>query len=1012
MASASALPELSQPTTLLAHPSPAPAQLARHAALPATSFSTTKHSTLCVGASYKLSSDSRALRRLKGTLPILVAGNALNLVNPQTQTPIQSFTLSSAETASCAPLTLLRSIGGGRSLRTTYVGIESHTRAKSASAAVTATHELRAYVEELSAKGKESAEVQVNKESLSLSQPVRLIHALGDGRIILTHPDDSLSIISSSPITYDDQASIEAAATALSVIDTVDATQSQGQQRSHFYVNVLDASAAKRLIAGSSRIEEAALVGLRVAVTSQNSIGSNSAHADDDNSSSKKKKRSKRSKKESSSKAGADDAEEDEAALVGSATAAVGVPSGALTLELTAFVKSFDGASESAISTVKLGKVKVPAISNSKHVLDVQLHPDGRLVMLGIDGHLTSLTLGTSSSSEPVLSNTNTVSLPALAPASNARPSSSSSASPSCCLLISRDHALVVGVTQATPATADKERVVALIVDLELNAVLRQIDWAVPFVPVASANAASNGWLQRMTTISASRIAGSTSIVTMGPPTVSPRTSSSSSEKAESLAQLQQRRTCVLSVPFVVPEMSVLRDALGKGELTARWIHNAEAAAAAESSASDASRSELLEQIKTINAQNKVRASGKDKDINSAITNYIETATADGRMLETLTSLETDTKFFSELLDSVLPAPSQRGSKRASASASTGFFSRSALLTLLKHPRVHPSIFATLGTSATGNASNARTVSMQLDGAGLSEFWSRLGAHNDAQVVSAALKRMPLNVGEDTVVTLLTSALRGLVQSRQSGHADSSKAAKPYMALLAQLVQLRVSRPALRSALRVQLRDDVDQVMALLQICNAWISQTIQIPLQAEDKPKAKEGADGLATDDSLVAAIGQAKAPNADAVIAFANDVLDAFFPLLLATPRSHSTVQSLSSTISRYLQLMSTLRLLNAPLSAFAKLQQENELLAANAAKQDTRKTQGTSLSASGAVASAGNAKVSASSKTDASARAEMGGGLGLKLGTQGEQKTRRLQFLEQSMLVGAYSFERLEI
>lgn len=1013
MASASALPA----TTLVSHPSPVPAELARHAALAATAFSTTKHSTVSVGESYKISSDSRALRRLKGTLPIILAGNALSLINPETQAHIQSFRLSSAEVASCAPLTLLRSIPGGPCLRTTYVAIQSHTRAKSRTAAVTASHELRAYVEQLSAKGKESAEVHVRKESLSLSQPVRLIHALGDGRLILTHPDDSLSILASFPMISDDQALIsDAASTALQLIDTVDATQSQGQQqRCHFYVNLLDARSAKHLIAPSSKIEQAALLGLRVAVTSHSSITGTSIGADDDASSiSNKKKRSKRSKKDSSSKDGAvGDADQDDAALAGSATPAVGVPSGPLTLQLTAFVKSFDGAAKSAISTVKLGSIKVPSVSNAKHVLDVQLHPDGRLVILTIHGHLTSLTLSTCSSSEPVLSNINTISMPALAPASNARPSSSSSASASCCLLISKDHLLVLAIAQATPATADKERLVALILDLELNAVLRQIDWPVPFLPLTSANPASSGLLQRMTTISASRIAGSTSLITIGPPTVSPRSSNSSSDKAHALAQLLQRRTCVLSLPFAVPEMSVLRDALGKGELTSRWIHNAEAAAAAEaSSSSDASRSELLEQIKTINAQDKASASSKDKDMNAAITTYIEAATADRGMLETLTWPQADTKFYGELLDSVLPAPSQHRSKGSSAAASAGFFAPSALLTLLKDSRVHPSIFATLRPSANANASALGPVSVQVNGAGLSAFWSRLAAHNDAQVIRAALKRIP-DVGEDSLVSLVTSALRGLVQSRKSGNADTLKAAQQFMALLAQLVQLRVSRPALRSALKVQLPDDVDEVMALLQICNAWISQTIQFPFQAKEKPEVKETAvNGQAKDDDRFA---PAKAPNADAVIAFANDVLDALFPLLLATPRSHSTVRSLSATISRYLELMSTLSLLNAPLSALAKLQQENDLFtanAANAAKHKQSKTQGTTLSASGAVASAGNAKVSALSRRDASARAEMGGALGLKLGTQGEQKTRRLQFLQQSMLVGAYSFERMEV
>ncbi|CDR87270.1 uncharacterized protein SPSC_00396 [Sporisorium scitamineum] len=997
MASASAIPELSQPSTLLTHPSPAAADLARHATLPATAFSTTKTSTISVGAAYKLSSDARVLRRLKGTLPILVAGHALNLVNPQTQTPIQSFTLSSAEIASSAPLTLLCSIGGGRSLRTTYVGVESHTRAKSGRAAVVATHQLCAFVEELSSKGKESAEVQVKKELLSVSKPIRIIHALGDGRLVLTHPDDSLTVVGSSPVTHDGQASLQASASSLNIIDTVNATQPLDQPRCHFYVNLLDAASAKGLILGSSRIEEAALIGLRVAITSDTKSSTTSANVDDD--AGKKKKRSKRSKKSNN------DVNDDQVHALDDSLSAAHAASGPLTLELTAFVKSFDGASESSIATVKLGNVQVPRVAHARHVLDVQLHPDGRLVLLGFDGSLVSMSLTASPSGEPRLGNVNTSTLHALAQESS-RPSSSSTASPSCCLLLSRDHALVVGVSRATAATADKERVVALIVDLELNAVLKQIDWAVPFVPAASTAASSIGLLQRMTTISALRIAGSTSAVTMGPPTVASR-SSSSSDKAEALEQLHQRKVCVLTVPFVVPETSVLRDALGKGELTARWIHTAESQLAEAVNGdleSDASRTELLDKIKEL-SQSSGKATSKGAEINSLLSAWIDHATADGRMLETLTAHEADSEFFGELLDLVLPAPPQRNSikGKSNGAAVLAFLPRVALLTLLTDARVHPSIFATLKPSTVA-AAPARSVSVQANGSGLTEFWLRMGAWNDAKLLRAALKRMP-DIGEDTFAALLISALRGLLQSQQPGDAGSTKAARPYMALLAQMMQLRVSRPALRSALKAQLWDDVDRVMALLQLCNAWLSQTIQLPFSGEEDKKARG-------DEFGTTATGKAKAPDADAVMALANDLLDTFFPLLLATPRSHATVQSLSRTIARYVQLLSTLRLVNAPLSTFAKLQQENQLLALTDVAKNNKTWGGTTLSASGAVASAGNAKVSVSSKADAAARAEMGGGLGLKLGTQGEVKTRRVQLLEQSMLVGAYSFERLEI
>ncbi|GAK65612.1 uncharacterized protein PAN0_009c3830 [Moesziomyces antarcticus] len=977
MASASAHPELSQPVSLLAHPSAAPAELARHAALPATGFSSTKCSTVSTGAAYKLSSDARTLRRLKGTLPILVAANALNLVNPQTQTPIQSFTLSSADTASSAPLTLLSSLGAGRSLRTTYVGIESHKRSKSGRAAVAASHELWAFVEELSAKSKENAEVQFKKEVLPLDKPVRLIHPLSDGRLVLTHPDDSLTLVSSSPITFDDEASVQTASTSMQVVQTIDATNGAGHQRSHFYVNILDAPSAKALVSHSSQIEEAALLGLRIAVTSDYILASTSAKAGDD---SKKKKRSKRSKKDASSKPSAKDAQDDDDVAASSGhLPAKGAPSGPLTLELTAFVKSFDGASDAMAALVKLGRIEVPGFTSARHVQDVHFHSAGRLALLGIDGQLTSFKLSTSSSAEPVLVRSGASLLPALAPASNARPSSSSTASPACCLLLSRDHALVVGVTRATPATQDKERIAALIVDVELGAVLREIDWAVPFVAPSSAAASTLGLLQRMTTISATRIAGSTSVITIGAPTVAARISDSSAN-AEALLQLQQRRLCVLSMPFVVPEASVLRDALGKGDLTARWIQTAatDAADAAGVSASDASRADVLDQIKRI-SQATGNAKAKGAEINTLISQWIEASTADGRMVETMSAPEADTAFFGELLDVLLPAPSSR---KGSAS---GLTASAALVTMLKHARVHPSVFASLQPTAGSTAANGAVASPS-NAARLSEFWARIGSSNEPKLVRAAIERLP-EVSEETLVSLLMTAVRGLSAS------SASKAAAGFMALVVELVEVPVSRAALRSALKTQLRDDVESVVALLQMCNAWISQTIQLPLQVVERG-----------DDS--------KMPKAEAAMALATDVLDTFFPLLLTTPRTHATVEALSATIGRYVQLMSTLRLVNAPLSAFAKLQQENALLSEAASRDKKSSKRGTSLAASGAMASAGNAKVHASSKAEATARAEMGGGLGLKLGTMGEAKTRRLQLLEQSMLVGAYSFERLEI
>ena len=67
---------------------------------------------------------------------------------------------------------------------------------------------------------------------------------------------------------------------------------------------------------------------------------------------------------------------------------------------------------------------------------------------------------------------------------------------------------------------------------------------------------------------------------------------------------------------------------------------------------------------------------------------------------------------------------------------------------------------------------------------------------------------------------------------------------------------------------------------------------------------------------------------------------------------------------------------------------------------------------VAAGGVAASAGNVKVSGGGKGAAAARAETGGGIGITLGTAGATKTRRTVAMEESMLVGAYSLERLEI
>ena len=138
---------------------------------------------------------------------------------------------------------------------------------------------------------------------------------------------------------------------------------------------------------------------------------------------------------------------------------------------------------------------------------------------------------------------------------------------------------------------------------------------------------------------------------------------------------------------------------------------------------------------------------------------------------------------------------------------------------------------------------------------------------------------------------------------------------------------------------------------------------------------------------------------------------MLDTYFPLLLNSPSTHALLGDLSKTVETHLSGLNSLITLGGPLSAFAKLHEEQEI-AERRAKAASKMNGLQNVAAGGVAASAGNVKVSGGGKGAAAARAETGGGIGITLGTAGAAKTRRTVAMEESMLVGAYSLERLEI
>ena len=69
-----------------------------------------------------------------------------------------------------------------------------------------------------------------------------------------------------------------------------------------------------------------------------------------------------------------------------------------------------------------------------------------------------------------------------------------------------------------------------------------------------------------------------------------------------------------------------------------------------------------------------------------------------------------------------------------------------------------------------------------------------------------------------------------------------------------------------------------------------------------------------------LVYRVGDARPPALGAVASFAEDVLDTFFPQLLAAPRTHAFLGEFTRVLSQHVATMQALGRLRAPLGVFA--------------------------------------------------------------------------------------------
>ncbi|KAI3618465.1 hypothetical protein CBS9595_002828 [Malassezia furfur] len=127
------------------------------------------------------------------------------------------------------------------------------------------------------------------------------------------------------------------------------------------------------------------------------------------------------------------------------------------------------------------------------------------------------------------------------------------------------------------------------------------------------------------------------------------------------------------------------------------------------------------------------------------------------------------------------------------------------------------------------------------------------------------------------------------------------------------------SKPALRMALRTHIVDN-DDVLILLDVVRCWIDAALHTPLAGAAGARAAEHVRTVPRT-RITYRTSDVRAPSLDAVASFGEDVLDTFFPQLLADASTHACLAECTRALTQDAGDLHTLARLSAPLDAFAR-------------------------------------------------------------------------------------------
>ncbi|PKI84441.1 hypothetical protein MVES1_001590 [Malassezia vespertilionis] len=365
--------------------------------------------------------------------------------------------------------------------------------------------------------------------------------------------------------------------------------------------------------------------------------------------------------------------------------------------------------------------------------------------------------------------------------------------------------------------------------------------------------------------------------------TAVPATDSHVLVQVDSGTSTDAMRSSILALPVSVPTTGLLRHALGTAAQTSAWL--APDATFSTDAVLEPSHASFLRTLESLAEEERART------LEATFPTWRKEESARLRSAEHVKASRKTPKpvlenaFVARLLAIALPHASSGKSTLEAPNTLRYLLERNAVSsTMMRGPKEHDSLLA------------------------------RVRATNDWSILYLLLRHVP-DLAEMHAITILHDVL-----------AQQNDPAAPTIARVLQhiLAPPKFAKPALRMALRTQIRSN-EHVLILLDIVRRWLDAVLSGPL---DRQLGLQK-DGMCTvpHTQIQYSSGDVHAPELETLVSFAEDLLDTYFPQLLASTSTHAFLAECTKAVAQHTQQLQSIARLQGPLDAFLHAEKSKE-------------------------------------------------------------------------------------